>query len=1719
MNTLITPGSGNISFSSFIAAGSNYLPPLSASARIAYTKDGGLTIVSTASSSERFNVEGNFGNLLTVNDSPTGRLFVINDVSGFPLFFISDNGSLSSASVVFASGGTSDDWNSVYTTTNNNSSNWDSTYNTVQANSASWEESAEILATVIPYLSTNYVTLSTVGTRSLSAEYAFLSAAIIQDYLSAGQIYAYEILKIVGPISGSNTRTSFNLGSATGNLSFAINQSKAFGQRSFAAGNNAVAGGSNSIAEGSSTKAFGTTSHAEGTTTLANNTNSHAEGSGTTASGQQSHAEGTNSTASGTASHAEGQATQATGDRSHAEGTSSVAQGTNSHAEGSGTTASGLQSHTEGTSTIASNSNSHAEGQLSQATGVNSHAEGRSTIASGTQSHAEGLRSEARGGNSHAEGRDAFSIGDGSHAEGNNTKAIGLNAHVEGSDNLAIGNYSHAAGWYAAAVQDNTWVWNSDPNASTALYQVSSTRTGQYLVSAAGGLYLAGKVGIGTDSIDNALTVVGLISTDLHGNSQQWYNSYTNLVTNSANYLSGASINFVNANFVHISGDTMTGNLSAPAISATNIYVDGKYLITSRGGTNLFMGNSGINAFNTSGTGNIAIGLSAGHTITSGSDNVFIGNCTGRTLGGSESGNVFIGSKAGEAAVGNNSVFLGNRADSISLLGTACSLALGAGATVRETGQMVLSAGNLTLCSKGNHSIILGQNAGNNNFTGTNNIFVGLSAGAATIGGYNNVFIGVNAGKDNVGSIFAGDNVFIGTCAGNGLASDSVAIGACALRNSVNGSNMIAIGRLAGSQVRSGGGSVVINSLGGGQTATSILIGSSPLSNSFIGQTIAFGYSTLRSAAYSFYNLTIGGYAGAGMTTGIQNIILGTRAVGKFFGAASSGSNNIWFGNRAGYNLTTGSYNVGLGRYSGCSNTTGGNNVFIGNNANTTVETASGLLILGAGATAIETGQMVLSASNLTIQSLGIPNFLTAVGVDGIVRHLGRETNIAIGGYAGNRSLATASGINHSNILLGLSAGNRLFTEGSGIAASNVFIGRHAGRVMTCGAYNILIGGYSGSNLIRSGNGGVPQGNIFLGTAGASLRCGYSNILIGNYTFQNTKYGANNIVLGCRAGLNTDLPAAGAGSGGFNVFVGPAAGWNNTAGIRNTAIGGYAGAGLGRAVRSVALGYRAQGQPFTTGSGRENVSIGSYVGYGITTGSYNVLAGKRTGQTITAGGNNVIVGSCADTTVATASGLLILGASALARETGQMVLSASNMTICSKGTADDLNILIGSNVGNNNLTGKHNIVLGLSAGAAFTTSSSNILLGRWAGRKLSTGTGNIGIGYNVLAQNATGTGNIAIGQFAGASVCSNDNIFIGRFAGLQLTSGQENTFIGYRAGRNTNTTNLNVMIGASTGYHNTLGSGNLFLGGAAGFCSTTGSQNVFIGTNAGGGGYNIYLEQYNNTGCNNVFIGYNAGYLNGVGKYNVFTGHTAGKNNTSGCLNVFTGFGAGTYNYHGTNNVFIGGFAGQCSRSTKENTFIGYVAGTFLQGVRNIAIGKCSGARTYPTPPLSATESIFIGSGAGTRTNNLSTVIVLGTEATATQSNQIMIGTASSPLTGGRLSGGSTLHGNLNITIPYKIVEPQTASNVGFRFFTSEPGGSYLVDTRTNVVSTFLPTTPRVGQAITYYDPYYTWSSNNFILGYTDQPIEGYLESLSADIPGYTFTAIYVGGTYGWRIR
>ena len=367
---------------------------------------------------------------------------------------------------------------------------------------------------------------------------------------------------------GNSTLASGDYSHAEGSGTYAI------GADSHAEGSGTHADEAHSHAEGLDTVASGIASHAEGFETTASGLDSHAEGSGTRASGDYSHAEGNNTTASGLYSHAQGTSTVATGQGSHAQGAFTATGRRNAFATytaatktftfastisanfayvtpgitlrgydnnilgdyfnivvasrsnitgvivatadviGSNATVgylidnSGTYSHAQGIDTTALGLYSHAEGNSTTASGTASHAEGGGNVASGVFSHAEGEGTAASGPSSHAEGNLTTASGQGSHAEGGGNVASGQSSHAEGEGTAASGQASHAAGSYAAAANDRSWIWKG----STNTVVLSTTRTDQFVVSAAGGLFLNNAVGINTDSIANALTVNGNIS-------------------------------------------------------------------------------------------------------------------------------------------------------------------------------------------------------------------------------------------------------------------------------------------------------------------------------------------------------------------------------------------------------------------------------------------------------------------------------------------------------------------------------------------------------------------------------------------------------------------------------------------------------------------------------------------------------------------------------------------------------------------------------------------------------------------------------------------------------------------------------------------------------------------------------------------------------------------------------------------------------------------------------------------------------------------------------------------------------------------------------------------------------------------------------------------------------------------------------------------------------
>jgi hypothetical protein len=96
-NILILPLSSLILFQKNEQPGSNAITPLSSSLHLEYNNGGGLIIKNSSPSSIedlRLGVEGNGGQLFSVNDTLTGNIFRINDISGLPLVQVYETGDI-----------------------------------------------------------------------------------------------------------------------------------------------------------------------------------------------------------------------------------------------------------------------------------------------------------------------------------------------------------------------------------------------------------------------------------------------------------------------------------------------------------------------------------------------------------------------------------------------------------------------------------------------------------------------------------------------------------------------------------------------------------------------------------------------------------------------------------------------------------------------------------------------------------------------------------------------------------------------------------------------------------------------------------------------------------------------------------------------------------------------------------------------------------------------------------------------------------------------------------------------------------------------------------------------------------------------------------------------------------------------------------------------------------------------------------------------------------------------------------------------------------------------------------------------------------------------------------------------------------------------------------------------------------------------------------------
>jgi hypothetical protein len=328
-------------------------------------------------------------------------------------------------------------------------------------------------------------------------------------------------------------------------------------------------------------------------------------------------------------------------------------------------------------------------------------------------------------------------------------------------------------------------------------------------------------------------------------------------------------------------------------------------------------------------------------------------------------------------------------------------------------------------------------------------------------------------------------------------------------------------------------------------------------------------------------NTWYGEDAGFSLTTGLNNSFFGANAGYS----NTTGNNNTFMGMGTGITNTTGYSDTFLGMNSGYFNTTGYENTFVGFRAGFNNTTGNSNTFLG-----------VLAGDTNTT---GIHN--TLIGWRAGTMNSTGDYNTFIGSGAGFENT-----IGIKNTFLGTSAGIKN-TSGN----ENTFLGHSAGRYNTTGSGNIFIGSQAGENNTTGYN------NTFVGnSAGESNTSGRHNTFIGEGTGYSNTEGEQNTFMGPGAGYKNT-------TGDYNIFLGPGAGTENTSGFQNTFMGWVTGNRNSTGQYNTFIGGRA-GYENTTGT--SNTFIGYRAGYYNTTSSNNTFLGCRAGDNNTTGNNNVFLG-------------------------------------------------------------------------------------------------------------------------------------------------------------------------------------------------------------------------------------------------------------------------------------------------------------------------------------------------------------------------------------------------------------------------------------------------------------------------------------------------------------
>ena len=530
--------------------------------------------------------------------------------------------------------------------------------------------------------------------------------------------------------------------------------------------------------------------------------------------------------------------------------------------------------------------------------------------------------------------------------------------------------------------------------------QVAAFYDGSYPALIVDGSNLVkGYVGIGTVNPNTDLTVIGEISATntiyassyLGGNTSNWNSAYTNLVSNSAAYLSATDLSFLS-----VSSNWNTGYAYSTAYNLSASNYNNTFSTVQSNSANWILNTTTISGVNgLSGGGNLSTNQTLSLDFTR--SNIWTGQQTFNTTNASTVGSIIKGTTSQTADLlqfqnSAGSVMQKIKADgTTTIIGTSATETPILGSELLTTAQWTSAnwTGNFTtgfshISSATIDSLVSNISAVKSLYYTLNITISNRTAGSVTM----------NFGGLSYPTIIS-SNIYADI-------STSTSPFIIIPTNDFSGTVIVSVKQIIApsNPILS-----VIDSLG--NTINEIRTGASTRYSTFIG-VAAGGYHTKVLFPVGASNNAFGYTALQHLTMGTQNDAFGSGAGTSI----TSGNNNVCFGYFAGNGITTGgdnvclgaysapinngSYNISIGAYSSQSNTTGGYNTSIGN-----------------------------CASNKNT----VGNFNVSMGNGSLFSNLSGGFNIALG----NTSLYTSLGNN--NIGLGAQAGyfwtgsNMLFVD------------------------------------------------------------------------------------------------------------------------------------------------------------------------------------------------------------------------------------------------------------------------------------------------------------------------------------------------------------------------------------------------------------------------------------------------------------------------------------------------------------------------------------------------------------------------------------------------------------------------------------------------------------------------------------------------------------------